>query len=78
MYLWSKVESSWNSSYISSRHAASDLLAELSNVRTGGVQVLQKNCEARALLSCSQECPQASYLHHHTVQGTLGELEVIG
>lgn len=77
-HLLSKVEGSRNSNYICSRHAAAYLLTELSDIRAGGFQVLQKDDEARALLTCGQERPQTSHLHCHAVQGTLGKLKVGG
>jgi len=74
LYLWCKAESGGYSGDIGSRHAAADLLTELFDVGAGGVQVLQKDGEAGALLTRRHEGPQTGDLHAHAVQDILGEL----
>lgn len=73
-YLLSEVECRWNSRRVGSGHPASDLLAELSDVAAGRLQVLQQHGEVGLLLTGVQERPQATDLHRHAVQGTLGKL----
>jgi len=63
---------------VGSRHATTDLLTELSDVTTGSVQVPEQDGEIRPFLSRLQEGPQATHLHAHAVQGTLGKLEATG
>lgn len=75
-YLCSKVQSSGDSHYVGSWHAAANLLTELFDVRAGSVQVLEKDGEAGVLLTGRQESPQTSHLHSHAVQGTLGKLGI--
>lgn len=71
-----KVECRWDPGCISSRHPASNLLAELSDVATGRLQVFEQHGEVGLLLTGVQERTQTTNLHSHAVQGTLGKLHV--
>lgn len=73
-YLLSEAECRWYSRRVGSGHPAADLLAELSDVAAGRLQVLQQHGEVGLLLTGVQERPQATDLHRHAVQGTLGKL----
>lgn len=75
-YLLSEVECCWDARRVGSGHPAADLLAELSDVAAGRLQVLQQHGEVGLLLARMQERPQTTHLHRHTVQGTLGKLHV--
>lgn len=73
-YLWSKAEGSWDARSICAWHASTDLLAELSYVTTGSVQILQQHTKRLLILLCLYEGPQTPHLYCHTVQSTLGKL----
>lgn len=75
-YLLSKVECSWDAGCIGSWHPAANLLAELSDVAAGRLQVLEEHCEVGLLLTSVQERPQTTHLHRHAVQGTLRKLHM--
>lgn len=76
VYLLSKVESGWDARRVSSGHPAANLLAELSDVAAGRLQVLQQHGKVSLLLTRVQEHPQTTNLHRHAVQGTLGKLHM--
>lgn len=75
-YLLSEVEGCRDARRVGSWHPAANLLAELSDVAAGRLQVLQQHGEVGLLLTGVQERPQTTDLHRHTVQGTLGKLHV--
>ncbi|KAG7234529.1 hypothetical protein INR49_004497 [Caranx melampygus] len=72
-YLWAKVERHGDAGRIGPRHPAADLLAELSDVAAGRLQVFEQHGEVGLLLTSVKECPQTTHLHCHAVQGTLDE-----
>lgn len=75
-YLLSKVKRSWDAGGVGSWHPAANLLAELSDVAAGCLQVLEQHGEVGLLLTGVQERPQTTNLHGHAVQGTLGKLHM--
>lgn len=75
-YLLSEAKCRWDAGRVSSRHSATDLLAELPDVTTGCLQILQQHGEIGFFLTRVQECPQTTHLHSHAVQGTLGKLHM--